>query len=45
MHNIFEDMAKKVYPKNPKLTDEFLENLVSKRVFSLIDVYNELHSK
>ena len=45
MQNVFEDMAVKVYPQSPKLTDEFLDNLVSKRVFSLIDVYNELHSK
>ena len=43
MQNIFAEMAEKVYPTNPKLTNAFLENLVSKRVFSLIDVYNKLH--
>ncbi|WP_430402506.1 hypothetical protein [Fluviicola sp.] len=41
MNSDFETIAEKLYIINRQLAEEFINNLVSKRVFSLLDIYRK----
>lgn len=40
-----ESMAKKLYIKNQNLADRFINSMLHKRLFRLLDTYNEYHNQ
>ena len=43
-NNEIEDMAKRLYKENSPIADRFIENMLEKKLFSVLDIYNKYHN-